>query len=288
MGNPVFARAGAFQPQPTQQAYGQQYAAQGGYYQPGYGQPQPAPAGYGPQGFQQPEQARQERVMTFDDVVGKTGLVLLLIAAVGALTFIGVGDNIALIGGAAVLSSLVGFVTVLIVSTRAKVPAAGVIAYSVIEGVFLGAFSKLFEMLYPGIVVQAVVGTFCAAGVTLAAYKFFNIRVTPKFRKIVLISTIGFAAAMLLNLLASFLIPGGLGLATIGAGASWIAVLASGLGVVLAAMNLVVDFDYAEQGVRNRAPASESWRAAFGIAVTMVWLYTEILRILSYVREFTN
>ena len=64
-----------------------------------------------------------------------------------------------------------------------------------------------------------------------------------------------------------------------------IGILCSAVGVVLAAMNLVVDFDYAEQGVRNQAPASEAWRAAFGIAVTMVWLYTEILRILSYFRS---
>lgn len=285
MGNPVFARAGAFQPQQSQQGWAQQT-----YQGYGYGQPQfqYAQAGYDPQGMPTPKQAAQQRPMTFDDVVSRTGLVLLILAAIGALTFIGVGTNLALIGGAALLSSIVGFVTVLIVSTRAKVPAAGVIAYSVIEGVFLGALSALFEALFPGIVVQAVVGTFCAAGVTLFAYKFFNLKATPKFRRIVTISTIGFAAAMLLNLLVSFLVPGGLGLATIGAGAGWIAVAASAVGVVLAAMNLVVDFDSAEQGVRNGAPANEAWRAAFGIAVTMVWLYTEILRILSYVRAFSN
>ncbi len=284
MGNPVFARAQAFQPRAGQQAWpGQQQGYPQGY-QPWGAQPTQAGPGYGYSPYAQQSQPAQP-VMTFDDVVAKTGVVLLTIFVVGALTFVGVGDNLALIGGAALLSSIVGFVTVLIVSTRAKVPVAGVIAYAVIEGVFLGAFSALFEGMYPGIVVQAVLGTFCAAGVTLAAYKFFNIRVTSRFRRVVTIATIGFAVAMLLNLVATFFLPAGLGLRTIGAGAGWLSILCSAIGVVLAAMNLVVDFDTAEQGVRNQAPANESWRAAFGIAVTMVWLYTEILRILSYFRN---
>lgn len=276
MGNPVFARAEAFQPHANQQAWpGQQ-----GYPQ-GY---QPAPAGTGYDPYQQQSQ-RTEPVMTFDDVVAKTGVVLLTLFVVAAVTFFGVANKPGLANGAALLSALVGFVTVLIVSTRAKVPVAGVIAYSVIEGVFLGAISAIFELLYPGIVVQAVLGTFCAAGVTLAAYKFLNIRVTSKFRKVVTIATIGFAVAMFLNLILAFFVPGGMGLAQIGPHAGMLSILCSALGVVLAAMNLVVDFDAAEQGVRNQAPASESWRAAFGIAVTMVWLYTEILRILSYFRN---
>jgi uncharacterized YccA/Bax inhibitor family protein len=275
MGNPVFARAEAFQPHANQQAWpGQQ-----GYPQ-GF-QPAPAGAGYDP--YQQQTQ-RTEPVMTFDDVVAKTGVVLLTLFVVAALTFFGVANRPGLANGAALLSALVGFVTVLIVSTRAKVPVAGVIAYSVIEGVFLGAISAIFELLYPGIVVQAVLGTFCAAGVTLAAYKFLNIRVTSRFRQVVTIATIGFAVVMLINLVLAFFVPAGMGLREIGPGAGWLSILCSALGVVLAAMNLVVDFDTAEQGVRNQAPASESWRAAFGIAVTMVWLYTEILRILSYFR----
>lgn len=277
MGNPVFARAEAFQP------HQQAWQPQQGYPQ---GSPQwgAAPAGPGHDPYAA-HNAPAEPVMTFDDVVAKTGVVLLTIFAIGVLTFMAVGDNLALTGGAVMLSALVGFVTVLIVSTRAKVPVAGVIAYAVIEGVFLGAFSKLFESMYPGIVVQAVLGTFCAAGVTLAAYKFFNIRVTSRFRRVVTIATIGFAVAMLLNFVAVFFLPAGLGLRTIGAGAGWLSILCSAIGVVLAAMNLVMDFDMAEQGVRNRAPANESWRAAFGVAVTMVWLYTEILRILSYFRS---
>ena len=168
----------------------------------------------------------------------------------------------------------------MIVSTRRKVPVGGVIFYCLCEGLVLGTMSAIFEAMYPGIVVQAVLGTFAAAGVTLGAYKFFNIQVTPRFRQIVIISTFGFAIAMLINIVL-MLFGIHLGLASFGP----IGILCSAVGVVLAAMNLVMDFDYAEQGVRNQAPVSESWRAAFGIAVTMVWLYTEILRILSYFRS---
>ncbi|AEW80880.1 hypothetical protein TIA2EST36_02725 [Cutibacterium acnes TypeIA2 P.acn31] len=217
--------------------------------------------------------------MTFDDVLGRTGLVLLIIAAIGAVSFALIGPNVVASGPALVVGSIAAFITAMVVSTRRTVPVGGVIFYCICEGLVLGSMSAMFETAYPGIVVQAVLGTFAAAGVTLAAYKFFNIRVTPRFRQIVIISTFGFALAMLVNLVL-MLFRINIGVASFGP----IGILCSALGVVLAAMNLVVDFDYAEQGVRNQAPASESWRAAFGIAVTMVWLYTEILRILSYFR----
>ena len=160
-----------------------------------------------------------------------------------------------------------------------------VLLYAAIEGVFIGMISKYFEYLYSGIVAQAVLGTFAAAGVTLAAYKFFNIRVTPKFQKVVIIATIGFAVAMLLNFLLS-LAGFNLGLRDDGTGSvSLLAIGVSALGVILAVLNLVLDFDYIEQGVAMGAPAKESWRGAFGLTVTMVWLYIEILRILSYLRR---
>ena len=145
--------------------------------------------------------------------------------------------------------------------------------------------SKLFECLYDGIVVQAVIGTFAAAAVTLAAYKFFNIRVTPKFRKVVIIATIAFAVALLINFLLSLAVSISAWLTAVPArSACWLSVF-SLLGATLAVLNLVLDFDYIEQGVAMGAPASESWRGAFGLTVTMVWLYIEILRLLSYIRR---
>jgi uncharacterized YccA/Bax inhibitor family protein len=93
-----------------------------------------------------------------------------------------------------------------------------------------------------------------------------------------------FAGVMLINFVLS-LFGVDLGLRDVGPGAGMIAILASALGVVLAVLNLIMDFDYIEQGIAMRAPASESWRGAFGLTVTMVWLYTELLRILSYFRR---
>ena len=167
----------------------------------------------------------------------------------------------------------------LFVSFRRVVSPPLVLAYAAIEGVFIGLISNLYNARFDGIVVQAVIGTFVAAGVTLAAYKFFNIQVTPKFQKIVVLATIAFAALMLGNLVFSLFTGGGLGLrgGLIGIGISAIA-------IVLAVLNLVLDFDYIERGVQMGAPASESWRGAFGLTVTMVWLYVELLHILSLLR----
>ena len=190
----------------------------------------------------------------------------------------------ALLVPALIITAIVGFVTVLLVASRRKISPAAVMAYVVVEGIFIGAISKLFESLYSGIVVQAILGTFIAAGITLAAYKFFRIRVTDRFRKVVLLATMGLAAMYLVNFLLS-LFAVNTGLVAIGPSAGILAWLVSGVAVVLAVFNLVMDFDYIERGIANRAPASESWRAAFGLTVTMVWLYTELLRIMSYFRS---
>lgn len=285
MGNPVLDRIDTFnrrQPQGyAQPGYGPQ-----GYPQPGYAQP-----GYGPQGqmYGAPQQygqpwggQPQQGVMTFDDVIAKSAISLGLVAATAALAWIFVPD--ALMLPALLLSALVGFITVLVVTFKKTVSPALVLVYAIVEGVFIGMFSKLFELMYPGIVTQAVVATFATAGVTLAAYRFFNIRVTPKFRKVVFLATLGFAATALINFV---LVLFGIdtGLRSIGGGMNLMALGFAALGAVLAVLNLITDFDAVERGVANRAPARQSWVAALGITVTMVWLYTEILRILSYFRS---
>jgi len=271
--NPILSKEDAFTPAARQ--YGNSGADPYGYQ--GYQGYPSGPAPYAP-----PVQAPEGR-MTFDDVVTKTAVTMAILILTAALSWMFMPA--ALYFPALVISGLVGFVAVLLVSFRRKVSPALVLVYAAIEGVFIGMISKLFESFYEGIVVQAVIGTFAAAGVTLAAYKFFNIRVTPKFTKIVVISTIAFAVAMLINfLLAVF----GLGTpftAGITGPVSLLAIGMSLLGAVLAVLNLVLDFDYIERGVAIGAPASESWRGAFGLTVTMVWLYVEILRLLSYLRR---
>lgn len=278
--NPVFSRAEAFNgqqgsyPPAGQYAPGQPHPGQAYPGQPYPGQPYPAP---GQQYGYQP--VPTTGVMTIDDVITKSAITMGVLMATAAVTFLML--PIQLLSVTAIVAGLVAFVTVMIVSFRRTISPALVLVYAAIEGVFIGAFSAMFEYLYPGIVTPAVLGTFVAAGVTLAAYKYFRIRVTSQFRKMVTIGTIALAGVMLVNLVLS-LFGVNTGIISVTGQVSLLAILFSALGVGLAVMNLILDFDYIEQGIAMRAPASESWRGAFGLTVTMVWLYTELLRILSY------
>ena len=269
--NPILSKQDAFTPAAPQQ--GQNPYAQQPYGQDPYGQQ----AGYG-----QPPVNAEPR-MTFDDVITKTAVVMGLLVVTAALAWALIPDSLYM--PALILSALVGFGTVLLVSFRRKVSPPLVFLYAAIEGVFIGMFSKMFESYYPGIVVQAVIATFVAAGVTLAAYKLFNIRVTPMFQKVVILSTVAFAAVMLVNFIfVLFSNSAGLRGDIVGP-VSLLSVGISLIAIVLAVLNLILDFDYIEKGVAMGAPASESWRAAFGLTVTMVWLYIEMLRLISYIRR---
>ncbi|MDO5500330.1 MAG: Bax inhibitor-1/YccA family protein [Propionibacteriaceae bacterium] len=265
--NPVLSRQDAFTPGGQQT---QQY--------PQY----PGQQGFGPQD-PQPGQGR----MTLDDVVTKTGVMLGLVVIVAAAVFFFMPPSI--LYPAAIVASLATIVVVFVVAARRRISPALVGIFAVVEGVMVGGISKIFESAYPGIVVQAVFATFVAAALTLAAYKFFNIRVTPKFTKVVAIATAAFAVTILLNFVLALLgVNGGAGLGLrsgVTGEVSLLAIGVSALAVVLAVLNLVLDFDYIERGIQMGAPASESWKAAFGLTVTLVWLYVEMLRIISYFRR---
>ena len=273
--NPILSKKDAFTPAAPQygQPYGQQpypsYPGQGGL-----GGPQDP--------YSNAPQTIQGR-MTLDDVITKTAVTIgvLVVAAALAWNFV----PASLYFPAMILSALVGFGVVLLVSFRRLVSPPLVLLYAGIEGVFIGMISKVFEQVYTGIVAQAVVATFVAAGVTLAAYKFFNVRVTAKFRKIVFISTAAFAAVLLLNFIFSLFTGSGGLYSGITGPVSGLSLLVSAAAIVLAVLNLVLDFDYVERGIEMGAPANESWRAAFGLTVTMVWLYIELLRLISYIRR---
>jgi uncharacterized YccA/Bax inhibitor family protein len=117
------------------------------------------------------------------------------------------------------------------------------------------------------------------AGLTLATYKYFNIKVTPRFTRMVIVATMGFAGVLLVNFVLSLL---GFGTGISGMGP--LGLLFAVLGAGLAVFNLILDFDMIEQGVRAGAPQNEAWRAAFGLTVTLVWLYWNLLRILAILR----
>ncbi|MGH3473381.1 MAG: Bax inhibitor-1/YccA family protein [Aeromicrobium sp.] len=230
--------------------------------------------------------------MTLDNVVEKTAisLGLLVVAAAAAWFYIGdlgdvdTGDTAFRTAGALAMGgALLGLVLSLVNSFKKVVSPALVIAFAVVEGVFVGAFSKLVAAYVgePSIVFQAVLATMVAFFGTLAAYKFFNIQVTDKFRKVVTIAMFSFVGVILINWVLSMtgvLESGGLrGFNTLG-------LVVSAIAVVLAVFMLILDFDFVERGVEAGLPERESWRAAFGLTVTLVWLYIELLRILAILR----
>ncbi|MEI2714472.1 MAG: Bax inhibitor-1/YccA family protein [Nocardioides sp.] len=149
-----------------------------------------------------------------------------------------------------------------------------------LEGVALGAISKFFDASFgDGIVSQAVLGTFAAFAGTLAAYKFFDIKVGNKFRTFVIAGMFGVVGLGILSLVLSFFgIDTGLfGFGTLG-------LVMAIVGLTLGVFMLILDFDFVENGVAAGLPEHESWRAAFGLTVSLVWIYTNLLRILAILR----
>ena len=154
-----------------------------------------------------------------------------------------------------------------------------VMLFAIAEGVALGAVSMLFEAQYPGIVTSAVLGTFAAFIGTLAVYKFLDIKVGDKFRRGVIAAMFGMVGLGLLSLVLSFF---GINTGIYGNGAlGFIFALA---GLVLGVFMLILDFDFVENGVAAGLPERESWRAAFGLTGSRVWIYTNLLRILAILR----
>lgn len=232
--------------------------------------------------------------MTLDSVVEKTAITVGTVVLFAAVAWFAIGemfiDSIT-VNEAAVQKAwmfamggmLIGFALAMVNSFKKAISPALVLAYAAAEGVFVGAFSKIVSTWVGDstIVFQAVLGTFVAAGTTLAAYKFFNIRVTDKFRKVVTISLFAFVGVMLVNfLLSMFGVLDQGGLRSFG----FLGLVVSLIAIGLAVLCLIMDFDFVERGVEAGLPERESWRAAFGLTVTLVWLYLEILRVLAILR----
>jgi uncharacterized YccA/Bax inhibitor family protein len=219
------------------------------------------------------------RYMTLDDVVQRTAAMLLTILAAGTVAWVTVPER--LYGPVLIVSLMAGLGLGLFMSFTMRVNPASAIAYSLAEGVLLGTISHVFEQRWHGIVIQAVAGTVMVAGGMLFVYKIGAIRVTPRFTRVVVGATIGVFGLMIVNLVAYLFTSDGLGLRSGGP----VAVIFSLVCIAIAAFNLVLDFDMIEQGIRRGAPQKFAWYAAFGLTVTLVWLYIEILRLLGYARR---
>jgi uncharacterized YccA/Bax inhibitor family protein len=247
-----------------------QFGAAGSTYAP--------PAPYDPYAAPSPYARSTTRYLTMDDVVTKTGLTFLVtvVAAAGIWALPGTT------GWALALPAiLVGLVLGLVIAFKMISNPAATLAYAAVEGVFLGAISEAFDMRWPGIVIQAVIGTLGVFAGMLVVYKTGAIRVTPKLTRWVVGALVGVLVLVLVNLIASFITPGGLGLRDGGPLAIIFSLVVIGVG----AFSLLLDFDMADEAIRRGAPAKFAWYIAFGLLVTVVWLYLEILRLLSYLRN---
>ncbi len=216
--------------------------------------------------------------LTYDDVIVKTGGLLALLVVVAAATWFTVPAIWP-------LGAVVGLVLGLVNAFKREPSPLLITLYTVAQGVFLGGISLAFQnMTFDGkgvqpIVLQAVVATFATFGAALFLFSSGRVRVTPKFTRWLLVAMAGYLAYSLVNV--------GLMLFGVGDGAygplrsGAVGVVAGLFAVGLAAASLIMDFDAIKRGVEQGAPARTAWSAAFGLIVTLVWLYLEILRILA-------
>ncbi|MBW4704910.1 MULTISPECIES: Bax inhibitor-1/YccA family protein [unclassified Micromonospora] len=264
--NPVLARLG----QAAERERSAGYAQPGpyGYGQPGVPQQYPGQPG-------SPVAPQVSGTMTLDDVVVKTVTLLAILGVSAAAAWILVPDSV--LGVAWIGAAMVGLVLGLIISFSRVANPALVVAYAIVEGAFVGLVSKVYETAYQGIVLQAVVATFGVFFVMTILYKARVIRATPKFVKGMIAVMAGLFAVMLINLvLALFGVNTGL------RDGSPLAIGFSLVCIVVASLSFVLSFKEVEDGVRMGLPARYSWTAAFGIVVSLVWLYLEMLRLISY------
>ena len=279
--NPVFRRADGFNGRETN-AYGNQtYPGNGAGYD-AYGQP----TGQAPTGYDTYAPAQPGERMTVDSVVQKTGISLAVVIVTAVATWILAGDitsseTAGTLLGAMTIGSLGAFALSMVNSFKRVVSPALVLAFCALEGVALGALSKYFNtFIAEGVVMQAVIGTFAAFAGTLAAYKVLDIKVGQKFRTFVVAAMFGMVGLSLLELVLSMF---GVGLGLFGNGG--IGLLFAIGGLVLGIFMLILDFDFVEQGVAAGLEERESWRAAFAMTVSLVWIYTNLLRILAILQQ---
>jgi uncharacterized YccA/Bax inhibitor family protein len=215
--------------------------------------------------------------MTIEDVVAKTGFLFAILVVVGALAW---SANLG--QGALLIGFLGGFVLAMIISFSKSIKPGLVVAYAALEGLALGTLSHFYESLYPGIVSQAVIGTIAAFAGVLFMYRSGRLRATPQFTRAIMGAAIGYFILGFVSIIASFF---GVGKGYGFYGVSGLGLLLAVAGVALASFFLVLDFDQVEKGVAAGVPEKESWRASFGLMVTIVWIYLEVIRLLSILRN---
>jgi uncharacterized YccA/Bax inhibitor family protein len=221
--------------------------------------------------------------MTVEDTITKSAIAFGVLV-VGALAGWALGATMpALVFGAAII----GFILAMVNIFKKEPSAPLILAYAAAQGVFVGGISYTFEFIYPGIVVQAVLATLTVVGVTLALFASGKIRASKKATKIFLIAMVGYLVFSLINVgMQMFgLTDNPFGLRGADIAGIPLGLILGVLCVIMGAYSLVLDFDFIQKGVQNRAPRKFGWSGAFGIMVTVIWLYLEILRMIAITRE---
>jgi uncharacterized YccA/Bax inhibitor family protein len=226
-----------------------------------------------------------DQAMTLNGTVNKTGILLLLTVLTSAFSWsqaLGVDGQLAPGAMLYLWGGLIGGLVLALVTVFKKEwsPVTAPL-YALVEGLFLGTISAFFEARFPGIVFQAVLLTFGTLFALLVAYRSGLIKVTENFKLGVVAATGGIALLYLASFVLSFF---NVNVPVIHE-ASWLGIAFSLFVVVVAALNLVLDFDFIETGVEARAPKYMEWYGAFGLMVTLIWLYIEFLRLLSKIQQ---
>ncbi|MFD6142106.1 Bax inhibitor-1/YccA family protein [Promicromonospora sp. NPDC060271] len=296
MSNPVFSRSDVFgEPRRTGAAdarrggtatYPNQTPAYGTPPQAGqYGQygagPQPMDASDLDAMYQSPSATTADtKRMTYDDVIIKTGGLLALLVVVAAATWTLVPRP--MLGIVMIVGLIGGLVLGLVNAFKRNPSPALIVAYTVFEGAFLGAISLMYNQIAEGAVWQAVLGTASVFAVSLFLFRSGKVRVTPKFTRWLMFALLGYALFSLINLV---LMMTGV-LDGFGMRSGPIGVIVGLVAVGLAAASLIVDFDSIKRGVEAGVPARMAWAAAFGLLVTLIWLYLELLRLVTIISSF--
>lgn len=219
------------------------------------------------------------RLMSTENVIQKAAITLGLVV-VGAI--VGWIFPILYIPGL-----IVGFILGLVNSFKKEPSVPLIVSYAVFEGLVVGGISATFDRIWPGVASQAVLATFAVAAVILTLFATGKIRATKRLNKIWLVAIFSYLAFGLLNIILSVtgVMPNAFGVHSIHVFGIPLGVIIGAVAVLIASYSLVMDFTLVENGVQNRLPEKYGWQAAFGITVTMVWLYLEILRILALARN---
>lgn len=227
------------------------------------------------------ESLSTDATMTAKGAVQKTLALLAIVILTGSLSWSYTASNpsmaqIFTIGGA-----IAGFITALVIIFKQTTAPVLSPIYAVFQGLFLGSISMLYEDLYDGIVLQAILITLCILLVMLSLYQYKIIKVTEKFRMGLFAATGGVFLVYMLSFVLGFF---GVQIPYIH-GSGWMGIGFSVVVVIIAALNLVLDFDFFDKGEEKQLPQYMEWYGAFGLMVTLIWLYLEILRLLGKTRR---